>query len=290
MTLNIKAAREVVAGASPGPWEAAVWIETDGNEWRATGPGHEDESSDHGSEPGCPDEQAAQADARFIAAARTGWPEALDEVERLEAELDELRTADLRGMVSDLRGEHAYLQKTSEEEAGDLATERDTLRSLASDLMRERDGLRGELGKAHAIIAEFLPHPNGPRETTPGDPDAWNSAMFNLGRLRDELATATTRAAKAEAELCREVIKGDDLQAEIDAAESTVAQLQALVKTLAIRSEVERETAARIADWIESDDRTGGPDPRYVPDADSLAVLIRSAAWRTAESEPQEGR
>jgi hypothetical protein len=50
-------------------WSSGVWIETDGNEWRATGPGHEEESHDCGSEPGSPDEQAAQRDAAFIAAA-----------------------------------------------------------------------------------------------------------------------------------------------------------------------------------------------------------------------------
>jgi hypothetical protein len=61
--------RQLATRATPGPWEAQVWIETDGNEWRATGPGHEEHASDSGSEPGSPDEQAAQRDAAFIAAA-----------------------------------------------------------------------------------------------------------------------------------------------------------------------------------------------------------------------------
>lgn len=42
-----------------------------------------------------------------------------------------------------------------------------------------------------AIIAAHLPHQNGPDATTPGDPDAWNAAMFNLGQAiseRDALA------------------------------------------------------------------------------------------------------
>jgi hypothetical protein len=51
------------------PWHSDVWIETDGGGWRATGPHHEDDASDRGSEPGGLDEQAAQRDAAYIAAA-----------------------------------------------------------------------------------------------------------------------------------------------------------------------------------------------------------------------------
>lgn len=71
------------------PWTSDVWIETDGNEWRATGPGHEEHVDDYGSEPGSPDEQAAQRDAEYIAAASPDVVLALlDEVERLRREVD----------------------------------------------------------------------------------------------------------------------------------------------------------------------------------------------------------
>jgi hypothetical protein len=87
---TLSAWSELAARATPGPWEPNVWIETDGNEWRATGPGHEDSSGDYDSAPGCPDEQAAQADAAFIAASRTAMPALLAEVERLKSERDAL--------------------------------------------------------------------------------------------------------------------------------------------------------------------------------------------------------
>lgn len=85
--------RALVEAATPGPWMPAVWIETDGYEWRATGPGHEEHSHEHGSEPGCPDEQAAQHDAAFIAESRTAVVELLDEVDTLRAALSAMTKA-----------------------------------------------------------------------------------------------------------------------------------------------------------------------------------------------------
>lgn len=67
MTMTHQTLRSLALAATQ-EWSSDVWIETDGNEWRATGPGHEGNAHDHGSEPGCPDEQAAQRDAAFIAA------------------------------------------------------------------------------------------------------------------------------------------------------------------------------------------------------------------------------
>ena len=87
--MDVAAAKKLCDAATPGPWKPLVWIETDGNEWRATGPGHDDETSDEGSEPGCPDEQAAQRDAEFIAASRQLVPALLAEVERLRRFLDD---------------------------------------------------------------------------------------------------------------------------------------------------------------------------------------------------------
>ncbi len=51
-----------------------------------------------------------------------------------------------------------------------------------------------------AIIAANLPHPNGPAATTPGDPDAWNAAMFNLGELRTLSSTQAARILELEQE------------------------------------------------------------------------------------------
>jgi hypothetical protein len=82
---EISCLRALSDAATPGPWPVAVWIETDGNEWRATGPGHDNSADD--AEPGCPDEQAAQRDAVFIAASRSALPALLDEVERLRDDL-----------------------------------------------------------------------------------------------------------------------------------------------------------------------------------------------------------
>jgi hypothetical protein len=85
--IDLAALRAVALAATPGPWPVAVWIETDGNEWRATGPGHDD--SDDGSEPGCPDEQAAQADARYLNAFSPSTALALlDELGELRHALD----------------------------------------------------------------------------------------------------------------------------------------------------------------------------------------------------------
>ena len=88
--IDFTALRSIAAAATPGEWPANVWIETDGNEWRATGPGHEDHASDDGAEPGSPDEQQAQADAAHIAAFAPSRALALlDELDRLRAALGE---------------------------------------------------------------------------------------------------------------------------------------------------------------------------------------------------------
>ncbi len=65
---DIDALKRIAQAATPGEWIADVWIETDGDGWRATGPHHASGAHDHGSEPGCHDEQAAQRDATHIAA------------------------------------------------------------------------------------------------------------------------------------------------------------------------------------------------------------------------------
>jgi len=93
MTIDITADRAIIDAATAGPWEADVWADTNSNGWRATGPHHDDLESGGQSEPGCIAEQAARRDARLIAAARQGWPAALDECERLRIALAVLSSA-----------------------------------------------------------------------------------------------------------------------------------------------------------------------------------------------------
>ncbi len=68
MILDLDALKFIAQAATPGPWKSDVWNETDGYGWRATGPHHEDNIDPMGSEPGCPEERAAQRDAAHIAA------------------------------------------------------------------------------------------------------------------------------------------------------------------------------------------------------------------------------
>ncbi len=134
--------RQLASAATPGPWTAAVWIETDGNEWRATGPGHDDESHDNGSEPGCPDEQAAQRDAAFIAAANpTTVLALLDRIAELERACDAHaevanesgdRASALRAKVSDMRSERLRV----EDQLAAMTAARDDLAEIAEAAMR----------------------------------------------------------------------------------------------------------------------------------------------------------
>lgn len=76
---RIAADRAVIDGATRGPWHIDeklpnVYIRHIGTGWPITSMWHTAEGTYKG-------------DAAFIAAARTGWPEALDEVERLTKEL-----------------------------------------------------------------------------------------------------------------------------------------------------------------------------------------------------------
>lgn len=73
-TDDIAADRAVIAAATPGPWRHVMRYS--GGEWRELilCPGEEIQTS-------------TSSSASFIARARTGWPAALDEVERLRAEL-----------------------------------------------------------------------------------------------------------------------------------------------------------------------------------------------------------
>lgn len=141
MSVDLPALRELLAKATPGPWKPSVWIETDGNEWRATGPGHEEHAHDYGSEPGSPDEQSAQADATLIVALVNAAPDLLDEVERLRA-----RDEDQTALVNSL---HAEAQR-ARTEAHDNFT-------AGCSIATDRERVYGELHKAEAEAARMRP-------------------------------------------------------------------------------------------------------------------------------------
>ncbi len=84
---EIAKAREIIAQATPGPWEA-VTVARSGK------------ICVYG--PACNNDQLAINDADFIAAARTGWPRALDEIERLAAELQGVLSVGAKGMLDQL--------------------------------------------------------------------------------------------------------------------------------------------------------------------------------------------
>lgn len=75
-------------------------------------------------------DRAAIRNAAFIAAARTGWPAALDEVERLSARVTELEAACHQGMHNALVDARAYNK---------VADERDALRSQLAAALAAKD-------------------------------------------------------------------------------------------------------------------------------------------------------
>lgn len=159
---QIDEALRLCDAATPGPWSPSVWIETDGNEWRATGPCHEENAHEHGSEPGRPDEQAAQRDAAFIARARTLLPQALRELKAARAEL--AKSADiLNGFICVEHGQVIADQEwccpfcgelclklvAGEPSNGhDVAVDRNSLRVELERMRTETERLRVLLGEA----------------------------------------------------------------------------------------------------------------------------------------------
>jgi hypothetical protein len=81
------------AKATPGPWASGMNAITpvcdDNGGWWAAGPCHDPEDEDTDSEATADDRarEKAEADTEFIAAARTGWPEALRELQAARAEI-----------------------------------------------------------------------------------------------------------------------------------------------------------------------------------------------------------
>lgn len=80
---QIAKAREIIAAATPGPWETKVY---DTGAWGVVETNELEQFRYDLTEPPNKD------DAKFISAARTLLPEALDEIERLQKELAEWRT------------------------------------------------------------------------------------------------------------------------------------------------------------------------------------------------------
>lgn len=79
--LDVEAARALIAAATPGPWATGCWH--DDNAVGSVVPGI-------GMIAPCGDGEQAHADAAFIAAARDGWPAALDALEEAVAVLERI--------------------------------------------------------------------------------------------------------------------------------------------------------------------------------------------------------
>lgn len=110
---DIALVRAVIAAAPPGPWAARnhqmYWSIVD----------------EAGREIAAPCREPLRLIAEFIAAARTGWPAALDEIERLRSDVE---AADTR-MVAVLEGTFATGDGTAQREIERLRVEVSALRS-----------------------------------------------------------------------------------------------------------------------------------------------------------------
>jgi uncharacterized coiled-coil DUF342 family protein len=131
-------------------------------------------------------------------------------------------------------------------------------------LRRERDAHVEELANLRRAVEEYLPHPNGDRQTE-GNPDAWNAAMFNLGKLKEERDAARQQLAAVQAERDAAVLK-------------TLAERELATQIIAANAEnVRNETAEAIATWLDAWlDLCADVQPTR-----ALAEQIRAGAWRT---------
>lgn len=80
--MTTEEARKICEAATEGPWFAEE-VDRDGLTWVDDGRTGDDKLFPF---------KCETSDAQFIAAARTGWPEALDEIDRLQAENERLTT------------------------------------------------------------------------------------------------------------------------------------------------------------------------------------------------------
>jgi|SRR6185369_1283205 len=169
--------KRLAEGASK-QWSSGVWLETDGDEWRATGPAcaiGEDETS----EPGEPAEQQAQKDASYIAAADPqtilGLLAEVDHLtDNLDLNIDEFQrikaalTGNDSAMANEIRGLCDRAEKVTRQRVP-VIQQRDDLENEVHKLCREVDDkeaayqnvsghvqrLKGELSDARARIAEL---------------------------------------------------------------------------------------------------------------------------------------
>lgn len=138
---DIKRLRALCEAATPGPWTAQTVCDTDSDDWCAVGPTHLYADDDPAVDDGDP-HPAAEADAAFIAAARTALPALLDEVEGLRAEGKETQH-DKEQAVLVFRKDRDRSEKLRDEALLALDTaqaERDDARRIARQLFRPGKG------------------------------------------------------------------------------------------------------------------------------------------------------
>lgn len=183
---EIKAA---LAAATPGPWKATTWINTEGG-WAAVGPLHdtEDESDDDqcvsdGCEPNCRHDQDAQADAHLIAMAPQWLAGLVAHIESQEFRRQCADTPLMREVMDErdaLRAEVENVTRAAgnwqrraqavEPEVSALEAERDALREILQGIadLRLMDGTAAALAKK-ALAEWTAPEPAA---THPANPES----------------------------------------------------------------------------------------------------------------------
>lgn len=287
MTIDLEKLKQLCAQATSGPWTADVWIETDGNGWRATGPHHEDH--DCWTEPGCPDEQAAQRDAAFIAAAREAVPALVAEVERLTdaklygekvcaqlvAERDEAR-AEVERLTKECDDDRsqrrravmavAICQERIAELERELAEHKAWSERAVSDARQTRDSLRASLdalGRLHASNTDG-------HVQLAADLRAQLAAVCCAG----EPHTCDREAiAAAEAKTDAVIVEREALKAQLHAAESAN---RALSETLVEHSELNGhiDMVERCRDWIAAEATEGDESGKLHDFVASLRIVV----------------
>jgi hypothetical protein len=205
------------------------------------------------------------------------------------AERDEAIAADLRGIVSDLRGEVEYTNRTAEEEAGELATkleraelERDSLRTALASMTAERDAAvsRANLEAAHHE------HLRKERDAAIANIVTVNEAASRAyAEWQSRLSAEAERDAWRDGFICLECGRG---AADEDGCCTTCgrdclifADGRLVNDTFAntIEAAIERDTAEAIAAWLET---TASHEVTF--DFRLLARLVRAGAWKQGAS------
>lgn len=103
-----------------------------------------------------------------------------------------------------------------------------------------------EASELRAVIAAHLPHPNGPIDTAPGDPDAWRTAMWSLGEMKRERDEAIAKAASFVVGSAAVIVGTEHLnQSAFDAGRESavheIAQLKAEIEEWRTKARYEYE-------------------------------------------------